>query len=143
MLGRWGVIRSVVLLAGAFVLWPFGCGNSHEHPAPLGSGGSSNQNACWSKPSYDSCFYCCLSDHPNGDDVWFNALVACACQPSYCATECATTICADSFDIPDAACDDCFFAELDPGTECDTTAEKACSTDPECVATRECESGCY
>lgn len=136
-------MRWAMLILATTLAWPIGCGNESDRPAPLGTGGSSGQNACWSKPSFDSCFYCCLSEHPDGAEVWFDALVVCACQPKYCATVCAATLCAQPTDFgSDAACDDCLLSQLDVGTECDIASEKACDADPECVAAFACQAGC-
>ncbi|HMR76368.1 MAG TPA: hypothetical protein PKD61_14695 [Polyangiaceae bacterium] len=143
------MLRSEAWAFVMLVVWIIACSSEDGRPSPLGSGGSGGvsgtggQNACWSKPSWDSCFYCCLSDNPDGNDVWFDALVDCSCQPKYCATACEKTLCAQPRDYSnDGACMDCLTDQLKTGTECDLASEKACNADPACAAASACQDGC-
>lgn len=121
------------------------CGQSDQHAPPIGSlggsgGGTSNDKACWAKPSIESCLPCCQSEHPGGAEAWFDAMQPCVCQ--HCSSECAASVCADPVGFVDEACMTCLTDALMSGGACEAAFQSACSASPECAALEACESGC-
>ncbi len=92
-----------------------------ETSTETGSDGSSDapdgdaRVVCSTLPTRAACNNCCGDEHPTGEKEFQTAVIACACGPSVCKTECATTVCASPAKKADPTCQACLAASIRPG----------------------------
>jgi hypothetical protein len=83
-------------------------------PIDSGTGGSppgsGSDSTCGAMSTYADCASCCGTNHPDGYDGFITALIGCACTPSVCETQCASTFCASTPSAPTASCASCLDA---------------------------------
>ena len=88
----------------------------------------------------DQCNGCCSDNHASGYFTYVESLLGCLCQPSVCASSCATTLCNANPQGPDSVCDACFSNRGQ--TDCAAPVQAACAADQDCVSMVTCWNSC-
>lgn len=151
------VTGHVISLASILVLWacsseppPAPSGQSgtnesaaNESPSSSSSGGATSKGGssgsagtCSADQGVEACYECCDQKHGGGSEVYEEAWVACACQPSVCGTQCASSLCGVGGVEPQEG-DDCATC-LEGAAQCDEQADTACQADASCAASFQC-----
>jgi hypothetical protein len=95
--------------------------------------------ACAALATKQTCSQCCDLAHKSAYQNIAKPVVACACSPATCATQCAASLCAGA--QPDALCTACLVANPTCAAGV-VPANAACVTNADCAAELTCFAGC-
>jgi hypothetical protein len=119
-----------------------GAGGKKDGGGFFDAGADATDTTCATFATRANCVKCCGQVHPGAIQAEIKDATPCLCQATECQTECATTICATTPKIPDAACRTCFEPKLQQGGSCAAEATAACQADPVCAPILACVAGC-
>lgn len=105
------------------------------------SGGTPAAGECGGSATQQACVQCCAQKYQSGAAVYMGALTECLCAADKCKTECGATVCAETQQNPDAACNTCINSK---SQACASAVTTACGASPDCVKFNNCagESKC-
>jgi hypothetical protein len=112
---------------------------------------SKPDTACKEEATLQACGECCVTNHPQGYQVFQDTVLGCGCEGNGadggigpCATECAVTSCTGTATPtpPDQACETCLQKAVNQGGACQEAFSTACTAEPDCLAEQKCIAPC-